>query len=143
MIAETSNFDLELNYHNHSSPIYDSSLLNQQTEVNNRIKNTIKINHNLNEIELLKIIRDLKRPILAYDTIVGWKKWWNSNNVIFVSNSKIWYDQYEVYSVRPSITKQFHGRWNHHKSIMFWIQTTIAINIACVMIILWIQRILY
>ena len=48
--AENSNFDFELNYHNHSSPIYDSSLLNQQTEFNNRIKNTIKMKHNLAEI---------------------------------------------------------------------------------------------
>ena len=28
-IAETSNLDLVLDYHNHSSPIYDSSLRNQ------------------------------------------------------------------------------------------------------------------
>ena len=38
LIAETSSFDLDFNYHNHSSPIYDCSLLNQQTEFNNKIK---------------------------------------------------------------------------------------------------------
>ena len=86
-IVENSNFDLQLNYHNHSSPIYDTSLLNQQTEFNNRIKNTIKIQHNLAEIDLPKIFHDLKYLISAYDTIVGWVTRWNSNNVIFDSGS--------------------------------------------------------
>ena len=87
LIAETSNFDLEVNHRNHCLPIYDSSLLNQQTEFNNRIKNTIKLKHNLAEIDLLKILHDLKCPISAYDTIIGWATRWNSNNVIFDSSS--------------------------------------------------------
>ena len=86
-IAETSNFDHELNYHNHSSPIYGSSLLNHQTEFINRIKNTIEMKHNLAEIDLLKIIHDLKCPISAYDIIVGWATRWDSNNVVFDSGS--------------------------------------------------------
>ena len=84
-IAENSNFIFDLNHH--SSPIYDSSLLNQQTEFSNAIKNTIKMKHNLAEIDLLKILHDLKCPISAYDTIVGWATRWNSNNVIFDSGS--------------------------------------------------------
>ena len=64
-IAENSNFDFDLNYHNHSSPIYDSSLLNQQTEFSNAIKNTIKMKHNLAEIDLLNI---LKCPYWRIDT---------------------------------------------------------------------------
>ena len=87
LIAETSNFDLEVNHRNHCLPIYDSSLLNQQTEFNNIIKNTIKMKHNLAEIDLLKILHDLKFPISAYDTIIGWATRWNSNNVIFDSSS--------------------------------------------------------
>ena len=43
--------------------------------------------HNLAEIVLLKILHDLKCPISAYDTIVGWATCWNSNNVIFDSSS--------------------------------------------------------
>ena len=57
---------------NQLSPIYESILLHQQTEFNNRIKNIIKMKHNLAEIDLLKILHDLKCPISAYDTIVGW-----------------------------------------------------------------------
>ena len=72
LIVETSNFDLDFNYHNHISPIFESILLNQQSEFNNRIKNTIKMKHNLAEIDLLKILHDLKCPISASDTIVGW-----------------------------------------------------------------------
>ena len=64
-IAETSNCDLELKYHHYSSLIYDSSLLNQQSEFNNRIKNTIKMKHNLAKIDLLKILHNLKCPISA------------------------------------------------------------------------------
>ena len=87
LIAETSNFDLELNHCNHSSPIYDSRLLNQQTEFNNSIKNTIKMIHNLAKIDLHKILHDLKCPISAHDTIVGWATHWNPNYVIFDSSS--------------------------------------------------------
>ena len=72
---------------NQVSPIFESILLNQQTEFNNRIKNTIKMKHNLAEIDLLKILHDLKCPISAYDTIVGWATRWNSNKVIFDSSS--------------------------------------------------------
>ena len=72
---------------NQLSPIFESILLNQQTEFNNRIKNTIKMKHNLAEIDLLKILHDLKCPISAYDTIIGWATRWNSNNVIFDSSS--------------------------------------------------------
>ena len=43
--------------------------------------------HNLGEIDLLKILHDLKCPISAYDAIVGWATHWNSNNVIFDSSS--------------------------------------------------------
>ena len=68
---------------NQLSQIFDSSLLNQKTELNNRINNTIKMKHNLAKIDLLKILHDLKYPISAYDTIVGWLTRWNSNNVIF------------------------------------------------------------
>ena len=56
---------------NQLSPIFESILLNRQTVFNNRIKNTIKMKHNLAEIDLLKILHDLKCPISAYDTIVS------------------------------------------------------------------------
>ena len=46
----------------HSTPFIDSSLMIQQTEYNSRIKNTITMNHNLAEIDLLKILHDLKSP---------------------------------------------------------------------------------
>ena len=45
---------------NQLSPIFDFIFLNQQSEFNNRIKNTIKMKHNLAEIDLLKILHDLK-----------------------------------------------------------------------------------
>ena len=57
---------------NQLSPIFESILMNQQTKFSNRIKNTIKMKHNLAEIDLLKILHDLKCPISAYDIIVGW-----------------------------------------------------------------------
>ena len=44
------------------------------------IKYTFKMQHNLAEIDLYKILHDLKCPNLAYDTIVGWGKHWNSNS---------------------------------------------------------------
>ena len=43
--------------------------------------------HNLAKIDLLKILHDLKCPIAAYDTIVGWATRWNFNKVIFDSSS--------------------------------------------------------
>ena len=67
--------------------------MNQQTEVSNRIKNTIKMKYNLAEIELLKILHDLKCPISAYHTIVGWATHWNSNNVIFHSSLNYKYEK--------------------------------------------------
>ena len=69
-----------------STPLIDSSLMIQQTEYNNRIKNTIKMNHNLAEIDLLKILHDLKCPNSAYNTIMSWASRWNSNNVHFDSS---------------------------------------------------------
>ena len=47
---------------------------------------TIKTKHNLAEIDLLKILHDLKYPISVYDTIVGWATRWNFNKDIFDSN---------------------------------------------------------
>ena len=76
-------FDVELNNNNHLSPIFDSSLPNQQTEVKNRIKNAMKMKNNQAEIDLLQ----LKCQISAYDTFVSRCMRWNSINVIFDSNS--------------------------------------------------------
>ena len=42
--------------------------------------------HNLVEIDLLKILHDLKCPISAYVNIVGWATLWNSNKIIFDSS---------------------------------------------------------
>ena len=61
-------------------------LLNQQTEFNNLIEINIKMKHNLTEIDLMKILYDLRCLISAYDTIVGWAAHWNSNNMIFDSS---------------------------------------------------------
>ena len=72
---------------NQFSPIFEFIVLKQQIEFNNRIKNTIKLKHNLAEIDLPNILHDLKCPISAYDTIVDWVTRWNSNNVIFDSSS--------------------------------------------------------
>jgi len=55
----------------HSTPLIDSNLMIQQTDYNNRIKNTIKTNHNLAEIDLLKILHDLKCPNSAYNNIMS------------------------------------------------------------------------
>ena len=71
---------------NQVSSIFDFSLLNQQMEFNNSIKNTIKIKYNLAEIDLLKILHDLQRPISVYDSIMGWATCWSSNKVIFDSS---------------------------------------------------------
>ena len=42
--------------------------------------------YNLAKIDLLKILHELKCPISAYDTIVGWVTRWNSNKLIFDSS---------------------------------------------------------
>ena len=55
-------FKQTINYHQY---------LNQQTEFNNWIKNSIKMKHNLAKMDFLKILHDLKSSISAYDTIVG------------------------------------------------------------------------
>ena len=39
--------------------------------------------YNLAEIDLLKILHDLKFAISAYDTILGWVTHWNSKKNIF------------------------------------------------------------
>ena len=70
-----------------STPLIDSSLMIQQTEYNNKIKNTMIMNHNLAEIDLLKILHDLKCSNSAYNTIMSWASRWNSNNVHFDSSS--------------------------------------------------------
>ena len=72
---------------NQLSPIFQLILLNQQTEINNRIKNTIKMKHNLTEVDLLKILHNLNCSISANDTIVGRATRWNSKNEIFDSSS--------------------------------------------------------
>ena len=74
-----------------SPPICDSILLNQLIEFNNRNKKTIKEKHNLAEIEILKILHDLKCPISVYDTIglyAGRHVGTPTSKVIFDSSSK-------------------------------------------------------
>ena len=39
--------------------------------------------HHQAEIDLIKILHDLKCPHSAFDTIFNWTAQWNSNNVIF------------------------------------------------------------
>ena len=55
LIHEYTNCDLDLNNNNHCSSIYDSSLLDEKTEFNNRIKITIQMKHNLTRLICLRI----------------------------------------------------------------------------------------
>ena len=66
--TESNMVDINIEQHHNfqTMPIYDSGLLEQQTEFISHIKNTINIKHNLAEIDLLKLKRDLKNPNLAY-----------------------------------------------------------------------------
>ena len=68
------------------TPTFDSSLLNQQTKFNNRIKRTIEMKHKLAEINLLRVPQYLNNLNLFYDRIMNWSIYWKFSNIFYSSS---------------------------------------------------------